>query len=432
MTEQKYKDVTLDMIKYIEASPTSSHAVAETVRRLDAVGFKHLDEKDKWDVKPCDWVYFTRNGSSIIAARIGTASYADSGFRIVGAHTDFPGLRLKPSGIYSKNGYVQLGVEVYGGPIIHSWLDRDLGIAGQILVDDDKGSRMVLFDVRRPVCRIPNLAPHIRVNKTEEIKFNKQDHIPPVIGLGDEKSLEEEPVKKLVVEAAGVDAGNVTSFTMEVYDVQPGSLGGMNEEFVFVRSIDNLSSCHAAIKAILKAPDDVPFTQVVALFDNEEVGSQTMQGARSGFLDTVLERLCMVGENSREDYFRAVANSMLISVDGAHAVNPNYPEAHEPRHQVALNKGPVIKVNANQQYTTQVEAKDHLVKCAQRAGVPLQTFVARTDVGTGGTIGPMTASRLGIRSIDIGSPMVSMHSIREMGGTDDQLHMVNLLIEHFS
>ncbi|MCX6646191.1 MAG: M18 family aminopeptidase [bacterium] len=432
MVDQKFKDITLDMIKFIEASPTASHSVAESIRRLEAVGFRHLDEKDKWDVKPCDWVYFTRNGSSLIAVRVGTASYASAGFRIVGAHTDFPGLRLKPNGVYSKNGYLQLGVEIYGGPIIHSWLDRDLGIAGRLVVEDGGESDVVLFDVKRPVCRIPDLAPHIRVNKTEEIKFNKQDHMPPVIGLGDEKSLEEEPVKKLTAKTAGVDPAKVSSYSIEIYDVQPGTLGGMNEEFVFSRSLDNLSSCHAAIKALLKAPDNVPFSQVVALFDNEEVGSQTMQGARSGFLDTVLERLCMGTENSREDYFRALANSIFISCDGAHALNPNYPEAHEPRHYLYLNGGPVMKVNAMQNYATQIEAKEHLEKCAKRAEVPLQTFVARTDVGTGSTIGPMTASRLGIRAVDIGNPMVSMHSIREMGGTEDQLHMVNLLIQHFS
>jgi aspartyl aminopeptidase len=432
MPDQLSKDTTLDMIEFIHASPTASHAVRESIRRLEAGGFKCLDEKDLWDINPGDRFYVTRNGSSIIAVRVGQDDCASAGLRIAGAHTDFPGLRLKPNGIYSKNGYIQLGVEIYGSPIIHSWFDRDLGIAGRLVVDDGDGSRIVLFDINRPVCRIPNLAPHIRVNKTEEIKFNKQDHIPPVIGLGDEKALEEKPVLKFVAESCDVDPEKIKSYVIEVYDTQPGAIGGMNEEFVFIRSIDNLSSCHAGLEAILSAPKDARFTQVVALFDNEEVGSQTMQGARSGFLDAIIERLCAGDVNSREGYFRAIANSILISVDGAHAINPNYPEAHEPKHHVFLNGGPVMKVNANQQYTGNMEARNHLKRCADRADSPIQTFVARTDVGTGGTIGPMTASRLGIRSVDIGSPMVSMHSIREMGGTEDQLHMVNLLREHFS
>lgn len=206
----------------------------------------------------------------------------------------------------------------------------------------------------------------------------------------------------------------------------------MNGEFIFTRSIDNLSSCHAAIEALLKSPKKTPFTRVIALFDNEEIGSGTMQGAGSGYLEGILRRICGGSGSPVEAYYRAMANSLIISADGAHAVNPNYPEAHEPRHHPVLNGGPVVKVNSNERYTTQIEALAHLRKCAERAKVPLQTFVARTDVGTGSTIGPMTSARLGMRSIDIGSPMISMHSSREMGGVDDQLHMVELIREHFT
>ncbi len=448
MIDKKSREATLDMLSFIDTSPTAAHATTESVRRLEAEGFKCLDEADRWDIKPGDRFYVTRNNSSIIAVRVGTAPVEDAGFRIAGAHTDFPGLRLKPNGVYSKNGYIQLGVEVYGGPILHTWLDRDLGLAGKLVVREKDGShRIVLFAVNRPVCRIPNIAPHIRVNKKEEIKFNEQDHIPPVIGLGDSDILEEKPILKLIADAAeggGVDPERVSGYSIEVFDLQPGTLGGMNDEFVFVRAIDNLASCHAGIVALKNAPKKTPFTQVLALFDNEEVGSRTMQGAGSGFLDTVLERICLPADHPREAYFRSIASSFIISVDGAHAVNPNYPEAHEPRHHPVLNGGPVIKVNANERYTTQTDALTHLRKCAENAGrkggskkkskspVPLQTFVARTDVGTGSTIGPMTACRLGMRSIDIGTPMISMHSSREMGGTADQLYMIKLLTEHFS
>jgi len=427
MVNQKYKDASLDMLEYIDASPTAAHATREAIRRLEASGYRRLDEADSWKIGAGEKFYVTRNDTSVIAARVGSGKCEEDGFRIVGAHTDFPGLRLKPNGIYSKNGYIQLGVEVYGGPIVHSWFDRDLGIAGRLVVEGEP----VLFDIRKPVCRIPNLAPHIRVNKNEELKFNKQDHMPPVVGLGDESTLEAEPVRKLIAESAGVDESKISTWSVEIFDLQPGTLGGMSDEFVFVRSIDNLASCHAALEALTNAPDK-PFTQVIALFDNEEIGSATMQGAASRFLDAVIERICLASESPREAFYRAIANSIIMSVDGAHAINPNYAEAHEPRHHLVLNGGVVHKVNANERYTGQIDAVAHLVKCAEKAECPLQKFVARTDVGTGSTIGPMTATRLGIRSVDVGGPILSMHSTREMAGTEDQLHMINLIREHFS
>jgi aspartyl aminopeptidase len=434
--KHKSLDTSLDLLQFIDASPTASHATRECVRRLESKGFTRLCETDKWEIKPGGCYYVIRNDSSIIAARVGTGKPAEHGFRIIGAHTDFPGLRLKPNGIYSKNGYIQLGVEVYGGPIIHTWTDRDLGIAGRLAVEDSKGNiDIVLFNFNRPVCRIPNLAPHIKIDKNAEVKFNKQDHLPPVIGIGNDKFLEDQPVLKLIAKAADggpVNPSKINSHSVEIYDLQPGTIGGMNDDFIFTRSIDNLAACHAAIEALLSADKKSKFTQLVALFDNEEVGSGTMQGAGSGFLESVIARLCESDGCPGEGFYRSMANSILISADGAHAVNPNYPEAHEPRHHPILNGGPVIKVNSNERYTTEIKALAHLKKCAKIAGSPLQTFVARTDVGTGSTIGPMTSAKLGLRSIDIGSPMISMHSSREMGGSADQLHMINLMREHFS
>jgi len=432
MPDPTARQVSLDLINYIDASPTAAHATLETIRRLVDRGYKCLDEKNKWNISPGDKFHVTRNGSSIIAVNVGTAPFDEAGFRIIGAHTDFPGLRLKPNGVYAKQGYIQLGVEIYGGPILHTWLDRDLGIAGTLVVENENGAHeTVPYAIKKPVCRIPNLAPHIKVDKNAEFKINTQDHMPPVIGLGEDKALEDKPVLKLIAGAADVDPNRVSSYTLEVFDLQPGAIGGMNEEFVFSRAIDNLAACHAAVEAFLNSSEPAPFTRIIALFDNEEVGSQTMQGAGSRFLDMIIERLNALSENPRESYFRSIANSLFISNDGAHAVNPNYPEAHEPRHHPVLNGGPVLKINANQRYTTNSEALEHLRSCAKRADVKLQEFVARTDVGTGSTIGPMTATRLGIRAVDIGVPMISMHSSREMGGVEDQLSMIKLLTEHF-
>jgi aspartyl aminopeptidase len=426
--------IALDMLRFIDSSPTSAHAALESVRVLKQAGFSPLNEKDTWSISPGSRHCIVRNQSAILAFRVGTKSPEESGFRIIGAHTDFPGLRLKPNGIYSKNGYVQLGVEIYGGPILATWTDRDLGLAGRAAVKNDDGSIAIrLFNLNRPLCRIPNVAIHMNRDVNDEgLKLNKQDNLPPVIALGDDTSLESAPLTKLVADEIGIAPEKILDIRFEVVDIQPGSVGGLNGEFVFSGRIDNLASCHAALKALMDAPDGTPFTQVVALFDNEEVGSQTAGGAGSRFLDNVLERLCMTGPSPREAFFRSTELSMMISADGAHAVNPNYPEAHDPHHQPILNGGPVLKVNAQERYTTEIEASAHLKSCADRAGIKLQTFVARSDKPTGSTIGPMTASRLGIKSVDIGIPMLSMHSIREMGGVNDQEMMINILREHLS
>ena len=429
MANPDSKDVALDLLAYIHASPSAAHAVTETTRRLEAGGFTSLDEADAWSLSPGQGVFVTRNHTSVIAVRLGSEPLWESGARIAGAHTDFPGLRLKPRGVYSKCGYLQLSVEIYGGPLLHTWTDRDLGLAGRAVVDTGDGPPETrVYDLARPLCRIPSLAPHIQPKKKDSLTLNKQTHMPPILGLGGEKDAGADRMRELIAEALEIDPQAIQTFTVEPYDLQPGALGGVNEEFIQTRSYDNLASCHAAMTALLESPPQ-RHTQIIALFDNEEVGSQTMQGAGSRFLDMVLERMCESTERPREALYRAIARSFIVSADGAHAVHPSYADAHEPHHHPVLGGGPVIKVNANERYTTQLEAQALLQACAKRAGIALQHFVARTDVGTGSTIGPMTATRLGIRSIDIGNPMLAMHSIRETAGTADQAAMAKLLAE---
>lgn len=432
MARPDAKDVALDLLAYIHASPSAAHAVAESARRLEAGGFARLQEADPWNLSAGDGFFVQRNHTSVIAVRLGGEPLWEAGARIAGAHTDFPGLRLKPSGVYAKCGYLQLAVEIYGGPLLHTWTDRDLGLAGRAVIRTGEGAPETrLYDLARPLCRIPNLAPHIRPEKKDSLTLNKQTHMPPILGLGEDEAARGHRVHELIAETLEVEAEALRAFTVEPYDLQPGALGGVNEEFIQTRSYDNLASCHAALTAFLESPPR-RHAQVIALFDNEEVGSQTMQGAGSRFLDMVLERLCEGSRRPREAFYRAIARSFIVSADGAHAVHPNYADAHEPHHHPVLGGGPVVKVNANERYTTQLEAQELLQTCAQRAGTPLQHFVARTDVGTGSTIGPMTATRLGIRSIDIGNPMLAMHSIREMAGTADQAAMAGLLAEFLS
>ena len=432
MADKQALKITKDMIEFIDSSPTASHAVAESARRLEKAGFKPLDEVDSWKIKPGGEYYIVRKHSAIIAFRIGKKAPEKAGFRIIGAHTDTPGLRLKPKALYSKAGYIEAGVEVYGGPILETWADRDLGLAGRVVIKEKNGERTVaLVFIDRPVCRIPTLAIHMQKEK-EGLKLDKQENLPPVLAIGTEKELDNDLITKTLAENLGISPEKIIDYKLEVVDTQKGVIGGINNEFVFTGRIDNLSSCHAAIEALINSPSDCAFTQAIAFFDNEEVGSTSAQGAGSRFLDNALERICLSKSQSRETFFRALAQSIFISTDGAHAVNPNYSDAHDSHHHPMLNGGPVLKTNASERYTGDIDAIGHIKDCAGRAKVTLQDFVSRSDKPSGSTIGPMTAARLGIAAVDIGTPMVSMHSIREMGGVADQQMMVKLLTEHFS
>jgi aspartyl aminopeptidase len=434
MTNGSAREISLDMIDYINRSYSAAYAVEETARRLDEAGYKRLYEKDRWDPDPGDKFYVIRRFTSIIAGKIGAAPYAESGLRIVGAHTDSPGFRLKPNAVYGKNGYVQAGVEIYGGPILATFADRDLGIAGRLVYekkDGSYGSALAVLD--GPVCRIPNVAIHLnRDVNNDGLKLHKQDHLPPVIGMANGDEVEEYPLIEKLAQSAGIDPLKVKKHWLELFDSQPGAIGGLNGEFVFSRRIDNLASCHAGLNALLESPDDTEFTQIIALWDNEEVGSSTLNGAMSTFLDDVLERLIYSNGHDHEDFHRARDLSIIVSADGAHGVNPNYADSHDPKHMPVLNGGPVIKVNAMERYATTPESSMHLEECAWRAGVTLQTFVSRTDKPCGSTIGPMTATRMGILTVDMGTPMIGMHSAREMGGIEDQADMIAVLREHLS
>jgi aspartyl aminopeptidase len=423
MADQEVRLSIQEMFSYIEASPTAAHATAVTAASLKGAGYRVLDEREAWSAAPGDRLLVTRGDTSIIALKMGTSPLAEAGLRVIGAHTDFPGLRVKPQGSYGKKGYRQLGVEVYGGPILQSWFDRDLGLAGRVVVQTPDGTETRLFDISRALVRIPDLAPHIRVDKKSDPKLNKQKHLPLLLGLGEGGG---EALLDLIAESAGAQRSDLLAWTIEAYDFQPGTLAGLNDEFACIRSIDNLSSCHAGLSALLADGEETPHTQVLALFDNEEIGSTTRQGAQSGFLDTVLERLC---GDQRETFHRTIAASTFLSVDGAHALHPNFVEAHEPHHHPLLGGGVAIKTNANERYTTNLESLAMVRGCAARAEVPLQDFVARTDVGTGSTIGPMTSSRLGIRGVDLGIAMLAMHSIRETCGSADPLLLRRLLVE---
>ncbi len=429
-------DVVTDLLGYIDRSPTPYHAVAETVRRLRRADYRELAASEVWELAPGDRRYTVRNDGSLVAFEVGATSPAEGGFRAIGAHTDSPNLRLKPRADLEAHGYRQLAVECYGGVLLHSWLDRDLSLAGRVALDRDGESRTVLLDFGRPLLRVPNLAIHLNRNVNKEgLKLNAQQHLVPVIGLDDAPALPELLASELRAQGvADVAAREILAFDLMAHDTQRASLAGACGEFIWAPRLDNLASCHAAVTALLAVPERPlpPFTRVVVLYDHEEVGSRSAHGAAGPFFAEVLER-CVAGFKGEEPQglARAVARSTLISADMAHGVHPNYADRHDPGHRPRLGRGPVIKVNASQAYASDADTAGFFTSLCGRAGVEPQHFVMRSDLECGSTIGPVTAARVGIRTVDIGNPMLSMHSCREMAATADVQPMIDVLRAYF-
>jgi len=426
-----------DLLAYIDRSPTPYHAVAESVRRLAAANFTSIDESEQWEFAPGDRRYAVRNDGSLIAFQVGAASPADAGFRIVGAHTDSPNLRLKPLADSDRHGYRQLGVEPYGGVLLHTWLDRDLSLAGRVTVRENGRVRNVLVDFARPLLRVPNLAIHLqRELRTEGLKLNAQQHLAPVAGLEGTPPLAEWLATELKAQQlADVAPDAILAFDLMTYDLQPSSVVGLGGEFLSAPRLDNLASCHAAVTALLSAPaEPAPaFTRAIALYDHEEVGSRSAAGAAGSFLADVLERtVAGFKGGAPQGLARALAQSTLISADMAHAVHPNYADRHEPGHQPKVGGGPVIKQNAGLAYASDAVTAGEFANLCAQVGVSPQSFVSRSDLACGSTIGPITAARLGIRTVDVGNPMLSMHSCRELAGVADVAPMIDVLTRFFA
>jgi aspartyl aminopeptidase len=418
---------TFDLLTFIDASPTPWHAVATCEERLKAAGWTRVHEGDEsWSCAPGERGYVVRQGGSILAWKGGTKAPVESGFRIVGAHTDSPNLRIKPNPDRKTSaGCATLGVETYGGVLLATWADRDLGIAGRVaLRGSDEGLTVEtrLLRVDQPLCRVPNLAIHLNrgVNK-DGLTLDKQKHLPVLWGMaGDEGGF-----RVWLAEELEVDADTILGWDLCLFDVVPSTLSGRDREFVHAPRLDNLGSCHAALSALLKTADDESEgTSLIALFDHEEIGSRTARGAASSFLGDVLARLTGGGAN---ELARAKAKSFLVSADMAHAQHPNYPDMHDGEHAPLLNGGPVLKTHQEWRYATDSESTAVWRALCADAGVPSQEFVTRTDLACGSTIGPIVTTTLGIEGVDVGNPMLSMHSIREMCGSADQPLMIRAM-----
>lgn len=416
-----------DLLHFIDVSPSPWHAVDTAKLRLNNAGFTELHETDAWQLKAGHSYYVTRGDASIIAFTLGTQALPEKGLRIVGAHTDSPGLRLKPKAAYSGNGLVRIGVEVYGGPILATFTDRDLSIAGRVSIRNGTSHALKLIKFDNALVRLPNLAIHMNREVNEKgLVLNKQNELPLLFGETEDGIAAEQQFLSLIAKQAGVEAQDILTFELNVFDTHKGSFWGAQEEFIANSQLDNLASCHAAISALLSA-DKPEATSICALFDHEEVGSESATGASGSFLADIIQRISVCGKLSQEEYLRTLAQSFFISADMAHAYHPNFPNAYEPCHHVMVNKGPVIKSNANQRYASNADTAARFISLCERAKVPYQQYAHRTDLGCGSTIGPIVASGLGIATVDVGSPMWAMHSLRESAGVLDQYYMQSVL-----
>ncbi|MER7662004.1 MULTISPECIES: M18 family aminopeptidase [unclassified Streptomyces] len=413
---------TDDLMAFLAASPTPYHAVATAAERLEKAGFRQVQETDAWDGTTGG--RFVLRGGAIIAWFVPEGASAHTPFRIVGAHTDSPNLRVKPLPDTGTHGWRQVAVEVYGGPLLNSWLDRDLGIAGRLSLRD--GSHR-LVNIDRPLLRVPQLAIHLdRSVHTDGLKLDKQRHMQPIWGLGD---VHEGDLIRFLEEESGLTEGDVTGWDLMVHSVERPAYLGRDRELLAGPRMDNLLSVHAvtaALAAVSTSPG-LPYIPVLAAFDHEESGSQSDTGADGPLLGTVLERSVFARGGSYEDKARAFAGSVCLSSDTGHALHPNYAERHDPTHHPRANGGPILKVNVNQRYATDGSGRAVFAAACEKAGVPWQTFVSNNAMPCGTTIGPITAARHGIQTVDVGVPILSMHSARELCGSDDPYLLANAL-----
>ncbi|PIE80083.1 MAG: M18 family aminopeptidase [Candidatus Delongbacteria bacterium] len=414
----KMKKFANDLIDFLDQSPTAAHSVENSAKILRENGFFEIKESDEWKLKKGDKFYVIRHNTTLIAGIYGKKPIVDAGYTIIGSHTDSPTFKLKPKAVFSNNGYVQLGVEVYGGPLFSTWTNKELSFGGIVAIKGSNGEiEIKTVKVDKPILIIPQLAIHFNREANTGLNLNPQIHLSPIMGLSKDK-VDDSLVKEIIAKEFSVDPSCVVDYELELIDLDKGRLCGINEEFIASRGIDNKSMVHASLYALLEAKKSDK-TNMIALFDSEEVGSSTTNGGNSSMMKDILIRVC----GGYENYLRATSMSYFMSADGAHAFHPNYPEHTEPRNKVFMNEGPAVKISSRKSYATNLNASALFENLCKENNIPLQKFVNRSDVRGGGTIGSMIATNLGVRTLDLGNPMLAMHSTREIAGVKDHYYM---------
>ena len=428
------RNLAIELIDFLYDSPSACHGVKATQRILNENGFIEIKEEDKWDLKSKGKYYVIKNDSALIAFEIGSEDIEQVGFRLIGAHTDVPGFRIKPNPqMITEGRYVKLNTEVYGGPILHTWYDRPLSIAGKVALKGKSPLKpeIRLININKPLLIIPSLAIHMNREVNEGYKINRQVDTLPLLGLINDKLEKEDYLINILAQELKVNKEDILNFELGLYEYEKGSLIGMNEELISSGRFDDLWMVFAGVKALVNSKEN-KVTKVMICIDNEEIGSLTAEGANSTLLNNILERITIGLGKDREEYYRALSKSIMISADLAHAVHPNLGDKHDPTNRPVLEGGPVLKIAASGSYSTDSFNGAVFAGICDSAGVPFQKFVNRSDVRGGTTIGPVTAANLTIPVIDMGAPVIGMHSIRELASVKDNYYTIKAFTEFFS
>ena len=423
-----------NLIEFLNESPVNFLAVKTLKEILAGRGFREINAADSiGELKAGAQVFFTKNDSSLYAFRIGRKALADNGFHLICAHCDSPTFRIKPNAeMLCEGGITKLNTEVYGGPIMSTWFDRPLSLAGRVLIktDDVMQPETRLLHIKRPLLQITNLAIHFNRQVNDGVKLSKQKDMLPLLGIVTDQLESGNMLMNVIAEELGVNIPDILDFDLYLYDIAPACTFGVHDEFISGGRLDDLSMVHAGLMALL-ATETQDTTQVLAVFDNEETGSQTKQGAGSPFLSTLLQRIVLAQGGNQEDFFRSIEKAFMISADNAHAWHPNYSEKYDPTNHPMLGGGPAIKFNAAQKYASDAASAAVFMGICQKAGVPCQRFVNHSDVAGGSTLGNILAGSLPLRGVDMGNPVLGMHSVRETGSTADHLYCIKAFTEFY-
>ncbi|BCJ92454.1 putative M18 family aminopeptidase 2 [Anaerocolumna cellulosilytica] len=429
-----YRASALELIKYIKSATSPYQVVEEGIKILEAAGFQELKLSNPWELKAGGLYYMPIYGTTLFAFTVGEEFKAGQSLRIAAGHTDHPGFRVKPKAEIMAGEYYKLNTEVYGGPILSTWMDRPLSLAGRVALRSEDPFHPVLkiIDMKKPFLTIPNLAIHINREVNKGVELNRQTDTLPLLGMLNDRLNKDQFFLKFLAKELEVEVNDILDYDMYIYNAEEGNLLGIEEEFISCPRLDNLTSVLALLKGIVMGSRKEGIN-LIALYDNEEIGSRSKQGADSSLLTILLEKIYAgLGILHKERLYEAVADSMLISVDVAHGVHPNRPEKYDPTNYTKLGGGVVFKIDSNQKYTFDTEAVAVLQQVCEKSGVKYQKFVNRSDMPGGGTLGPIISSWLPMKTVDLGVPLLAMHSSRELMGTEDQLHLENLIQGFFS